>query len=115
MNKSDYVRCRILNKTINPITDGKMVARQICQTEERLINCYNDVVNRFNILQNAINKQNEILEQLARQSNSSNDIKNVLLMNHSIMQSIPTTWFNDYQEKFIEAKESIYRIIAPFH
>ena len=107
-----YVREMAINGKIQPITNGKDIARQIGIIQGNFINYHNDMVSRVDELSTAVETNNELLRQYTNKNISPAFIETLRLQQNQISTVIGMTK-TVYDETYRAAQEGIMRSINP--
>ena len=115
MKVGKYVREMAINGKIQPITNGKEVARQMGIIQGNFINYHNDMMDRVEELSSAIEANNELLGQYSNKNISPAFIETIQLQQNRILTVIGMIK-TAYSETYRTAQEGIMRSLTPiFH
>ena len=112
MKVGKYVREMAINGKIQPITNGKEVARQIGTIHGNFINYHNDMMSRVDELSSAVEANNELLRQYSNKNLSPAFIEALRLQQNrisTVIGMLKTTYGETYQT----AQEGIMRSLNP--
>jgi len=112
MKVGKYVREMAINGKIQPITNGKEVARQIGTIHGNFINYHNDMISRVDELSSAVETNNELLRQYSNKNLSPAFIEALRLQQNrisTVIGMLKTTYGETYQT----AQEGIMRCLTP--
>ena len=112
MKVGKYVREMAINGKIQPITNGKEVARQIGTIHGNFINYHNDMMSRVDELSTAVETNNELLRQYTNKNISPAFIETLRLQQNQISTVIGMIK-TVYDETYRVAQEGIMRSINP--
>ncbi|MBO6179453.1 MAG: hypothetical protein J6O04_09780 [Selenomonadaceae bacterium] len=112
MKVGQYVREMAINGKIQPITNGKEIARQMGMIQGNFIKYHNNMMERVDALNNAVEANNELLGQYSNKNISHSFIETLQLQQNRISTVIGMIK-TAYGETYRVAQEDVMRSLNP--
>ena len=112
MKVGQYVREMAINGKIQPITNGKEIARQMGMIQGNFIKYHNNMMERVDALNNAVEANNELLGQYSNKNISHSFIETLQLLQNRISTVIGMIK-TAYGETYRVAQEDVMRSLNP--
>ena len=112
MRSSEFLRQLIRNGTVKPMTNGKEIARQVGMLHEDMRVYRDDMVERVQALQDAVEENNSLLQRQGCQLFDRPAIREVIEAQRMRMDTIIKTMMAAYDEKERSVEESLHNILG---
>ena len=112
MKQSEFIRQMIRNGAVNPMSNGKEIVRQVALLHEDMLNYRNDMVGRVQSLNDAVNENNNLLQQKGTQLVDGLFIREVIEAQRMRMGTIINTMMDAYFEKERSVEESLHNTLG---
>ncbi len=111
MTISEFMRQIIHNGAVNPMSNGKEIVRQVAMLHEDMLNYHNDMAERVQSLQNAVEDNNALLRQ-ANELFHSPAIQETIIVQRERMFSVLDGLMDCYKEKERTTEEALHQCLA---
>lgn len=112
MRSSEFLRQLIRNGTVKPMTNGKEIAQQVGMLREDMRVYRDDMVERVQTLQDAVEENNSLLQRQGCQLFDRPAIREVVEAQRMRMDTVIKTMMAAYCEKERSVEESLHNILG---